>query len=343
MALELPRARLSGAPQLRRRDVPVDQILAVLGRNPYAEAMNNVRPLLSDALAKRAALRREVVQAKEIQKILQSDGRPPDQTSLSPSLLLDAEKARHSFNKTGNRYLPVGGGSIFDTETQGFLTDGNLNDRHGEALRGANQQSPYVDSADGIPLIFDRDNQRYIRADTGQEARGKIVPAKGNNEAVSMGSRAAVMMPKVKYIFDKLDDMGEVSARMALTPGIGNVFFPVINQMKNELLQVGFTFGGKNFTGNEASIIAGAMVPGAFDNKESRALKRTAINGYISGQLDLLQAANLLGAGGSVIKEIIKANDPNNSLSVDSVDSNAVPTVGQTFNGEKVIGVKRVK
>lgn len=49
--------------------MPLDSLLAVLGRNPYAEALNDVGPALSDALAKRAAIRKEVEQVGKLETL----------------------------------------------------------------------------------------------------------------------------------------------------------------------------------------------------------------------------------------------------------------------------------
>lgn len=208
--------------------------------------------------------------------------------------------------------------------------------------RGSTQQSQLVDSHDSTPLLFDRDNKRYIRSTDNNPVIGSAIPMKGNAEAVTQTSRGLELIPKIDSLFDALDKKGEMGARASVTPLIGPLIYPEITQLKNELKQVGFTFGGKNFTGNEEKIISGAMIPGPLDSKESRDAKRKAIKGYVSGQIDLLSAANLLGASGKTVKDLLSkatGNDPHGTIKTinsqaeydalpsgsDYIDSNGVP------------------
>jgi hypothetical protein len=176
----------------------------------------------------------------------------------------------------------------------------------GLAQRGSVQQTAYVDSSDGAPLFFDREGQRYVRSSDGQTVVGRPVPNKGQGEAVQSAARASELMPKIDVLFDALNQKSELGARAAVAPAIGPAFYPEINQLRQEVKQVGFTFGGKNFTGNEEAIIMGALIPGPFDSPASREAKRTALKGYVSGQIDLMGAANLLGPAGIEIKRVIK-------------------------------------
>lgn len=68
MAISLPRATFSDAPQPKRRQIPLEQILAVQGNNPYAAAIDQIGPILSQALQKRADLRRQAGQIKKIEE-----------------------------------------------------------------------------------------------------------------------------------------------------------------------------------------------------------------------------------------------------------------------------------
>lgn len=69
MAINLPRASLSEAPQRKKQQVPLEQILAVMGRNPFAEAINDVGPVLSQALQRRAELRRQAEVGGQLEKL----------------------------------------------------------------------------------------------------------------------------------------------------------------------------------------------------------------------------------------------------------------------------------
>lgn len=198
--------------------------------------------------------------------------------------------------------------------------------------RGSIQQSQWIDS-DGTPLLFDRDNQRYVRSDNGALPAGKITPAKGNAEAVQSAGRGAELYKKVDPLFDELQAKGDLGSRAALLPGVRNVAFPEINQMRNELRQAGFSFGGKNYTGTEAGIIEGTLVPNSLDSPESMELKRQAVKGYLKGQIDLLGAANLLGASGVQIKTILDKDAPSFSS---EAEAEAAEAQGLLKKGQRV-------
>jgi hypothetical protein len=175
----------------------------------------------------------------------------------------------------------------------------------GTGGKGSVQQSQLVDSHDSVPLLFDRDNRTYVRSTDGQPVIGSAIPTKGNADAVSTTSRGLELLPKIDRLFNALDKKTPIGAKAATMPILGSVLYPEETQLRNELKQVGFTFGGKNFTGNEENIIVGAMVPSWNDNKASREAKRKALKGYISGQIDLMSAANLLGASGKSVKDLL--------------------------------------
>jgi len=79
MAIKLPQARFSDAP---RRPTPKDNtdlILRVMGNNPYAQAIDQITPVLSKALEQRALRRR---QANTVQQMASTAGEaPPDQNN----------------------------------------------------------------------------------------------------------------------------------------------------------------------------------------------------------------------------------------------------------------------
>lgn len=65
MALRLPEYRPPAAPQAIPTNVPLNQILAVRGQNPYAQAIDQITPLLSQAFEERAK-RKKQLQANEM-------------------------------------------------------------------------------------------------------------------------------------------------------------------------------------------------------------------------------------------------------------------------------------
>lgn len=133
MALELPKARPSGAPQSRKRDVPVEAILRVLGNNPYAKALDVSGEALSQAIQQRAELRRN---ANAITQMAQAAGEeaPTDPRGLTPSSygsVLQLKDKRSAENREQKR---------FDAEMK-FKRDQLASlDKHRAALAAAKQQ-----------------------------------------------------------------------------------------------------------------------------------------------------------------------------------------------------------
>lgn len=82
MGLKLPQSRPSAAPQLKRREVPVEAILQVMGNNPYAQAIDRVTPMLSKALEQRAQRRRD---AATVGQMASAVGEAAPQGDVDPS------------------------------------------------------------------------------------------------------------------------------------------------------------------------------------------------------------------------------------------------------------------
>lgn len=315
MALELPKRRIESRQiQIPKRNVPLEQIIAVQGRSPIAEGIT----ALSGAIQKRAELREE---GERIAKVESAYGLEPgtltgfgEESALSLGKQVSENRKPtyvQQINPDGTANLleiPAGGkfGGTVRTPTPGL---------------GTITQTSYVDSADGTPLILDKTTRSYLRVGENKAPIGKAVPSKGQAEATQSTSRALEILPKIDILFDSLSKKSELGARTATAPFIGRVAYPEINQLKNEVKQIGFTFGGKNFTGTEEQIITDALIPGPLDNDASREAKRKALKGYISGQTDLLGAANLLGPAGNRIKAVIKGNN------LDSIESNEVERI----------------
>lgn len=82
MAINLPERRLSAAPQPRRRQVPVEQILQVMGNSPVGQSLSNVGKQLGEALMVASAKRK---QKEEMAALGEMVGAEPEAFSrLSP-------------------------------------------------------------------------------------------------------------------------------------------------------------------------------------------------------------------------------------------------------------------
>lgn len=68
MAINLPERRFSVAPRPERRKVPIEQILAVMGNNPVAQALPGIGKQLGEALMASAARKRQEAQISGISK-----------------------------------------------------------------------------------------------------------------------------------------------------------------------------------------------------------------------------------------------------------------------------------
>jgi hypothetical protein len=99
MSIRLPQPRIAEAPKSNKRQIPLEAILQVMGRNPYAEALNDVGPALSQALQKRAELRRNAnisgVMYKEAGETPPADlgGFTPDTTAALLGIQTNRKKA----------------------------------------------------------------------------------------------------------------------------------------------------------------------------------------------------------------------------------------------------------
>lgn len=82
MGLRLPESRQSEAPRPQRRRVDTEAILRVMGNNPYAQAIDNITPALSEALMQRAQARKMAQQQAALSEVTGAD--PQMLSRLSP-------------------------------------------------------------------------------------------------------------------------------------------------------------------------------------------------------------------------------------------------------------------
>jgi hypothetical protein len=362
--------------QVQKRQIPLEQIIAVKGQNPLATGIETAGNVIGAAITKRAQLQQ---QGQQLAALAKMAGQPvPDTNTLTPELYekglsfksaadqkraeaakqrVDLELKLEQLRAGYSEIDPATGAKREYPGVQGlsiaYGPDGNPVIRRdetykpkeipkstggGQAQRGSAQQSQYVDAFDSTPLYWNRDKRAYLRVNTDEQPKGKITLNKGQAEAVQNASRGAVLLPKVEELKSDLENRSEIGARLATTPVIGPIFYPQETQLLNELAQVGFQFGGKNFTGHEEKIIRGAMIPGPTDSKASREKKFQAIQGYVTGQMNLSDAANLLGPAGDQIKKVL-ASSQAGSQGLQAIPTTPPPPMAATNpkTGQKII------
>lgn len=162
------------------------------------------------------------------------------------------------------------------------------------------QQSQFVDK-DGTPLVYDPRTESYKRANIGGNVTP--VPRKGDESAVGDAALLTNQVPNIKIMFDAYRN--SKNPRLQATPA-GRLLNPVGKQAEDSLKLAAFTFGGKNLTGTEKKVVFQALFPSITDNEESRNAKETLLTNYMSGKIDLLEAANLLGPSGSEMRSILE-------------------------------------
>lgn len=161
------------------------------------------------------------------------------------------------------------------------------------------QQSQYVDPTDGTPLNFLSGN--YLRPD-GTPSRGIPALKKGDESAVTDATLLANQIPNIKPMFDAYRN--SKFAKLQATPA-GRLMNPEGKQAESALKLAAFTFGGKNLTAQEKDVVFGALFPSWTDNDASRDLKEQLLSNYMTGKIDLLQAANLLGGAGAPLQAML--------------------------------------
>lgn len=191
--------------------------------------------------------------------------------------------------------------------------------------------SPYVDPGTGQPLIFTPGAGLSPAKSTGASSGTPTLKA-GNEQAIGDVALMQTQAPNIDKLFNAYAAKGPMAARAQATP-IGRVLDPETKQLENSLKLAAFTFGGKNLTGQEKSVVFGAFFPSATDNAASLEQKRNLLKDYFSGKVDLLQAANLLGPTGNSVKAMLQnkvANQPQpNVTSVSALDPEAEAAISR--------------
>lgn len=158
-SIRLPQAQLSELPAIRKRNPQTEQILQVLGQNPFAEAINTAVPEIADALQKRAALKKQGQQAAKLGSLLglessQTSGLDPS-TVLSLGSVLESRKEKER-KRSEDSYTP---------EQLNVISTGSIVDLPKVFPNGVPKQA--VDMAGVVAnrkaLDLDRDENRRLR------------------------------------------------------------------------------------------------------------------------------------------------------------------------------------
>lgn len=158
-SIRLPQAQLSELPPLRKKNSQANEILQVLGRNPYAEAIDVVSTDIAGALQKRAQLKKQGEQAARLGSLLglessQTQGLDPS-TVLSLGTVLESRKEKERKRSEGS-YTP---------EQMNVISTGSISDLPKVFPEGVPKEA--VDLAGTITnrksLDLDRDENRRLR------------------------------------------------------------------------------------------------------------------------------------------------------------------------------------
>lgn len=101
MALRLPQARSSSAPQPSKQQVPVEEIIRVMGNNPLGQALPGIGASIGQAIQAAAQRRKQQQQLAALGKAVgaeegQFDSLDPTGASLIARSLLEQQKAKES-------------------------------------------------------------------------------------------------------------------------------------------------------------------------------------------------------------------------------------------------------
>lgn len=104
MGIQLPQSRTSQAPRTSKSYDNTDAILKVMGTNPYAQAIDQLSPALSQALQRRAELRRQAQQIAGISKAtgIDLEGITDPAIAVSVANKKESEDIRKQQNESNN-------------------------------------------------------------------------------------------------------------------------------------------------------------------------------------------------------------------------------------------------
>lgn len=97
-SVKLPQATFSEAPRTTRRDPQTDAILRVMGANPVAGAINEVAPDVTDALTRRAKMKKEAQEVAQLASLTGEDPAFYNKLSLPTAKELVLKKLSHQYD-----------------------------------------------------------------------------------------------------------------------------------------------------------------------------------------------------------------------------------------------------
>lgn len=162
---------------------------------------------------------------------------------------------------------------------------------------------------------------------------GTPVLKQGNDQAINDVSLIKEQIPIVSRMFDSYKSKGKLAKAAQATP-LGYVLDPSTKADENALKLSAFTFGGKALSKDEKGVVFNALFPNPYGLDDDAALnkKQTLLTQYMTGKIDLLQAANLLGPAGAPLKGMLQSK----------LQTGATPQNVQTTDPEADAAIARI-
>lgn len=176
-SIKLPTATFSEAPRTKQRDPQTEAILRIMGNNPIANSIETVGTDVTDALARRAKMRRE---AQEVAQLATLAGDSPDAYSKLGSTLasqIALAKIKHKMDleaagvkESANNYTPE--------QIKALFGDNPLDLPNAFGPRGVPQSglTLFANNMNRKALDEDRNSNRWLREELGRanlDARDK--------------------------------------------------------------------------------------------------------------------------------------------------------------------------
>ena len=188
--------------------------------------------------------------------------------------------------------------------------------------------------------VFQMENRGLKQA--GTVPRGsRVLPAeKGITEPTLAASSAASALSMIDPVYEKYAQLNPAEKRIAAVKGgplsfVSKATFPELKALEDNLIaQTVFQMGGKQLTLAEKEIVSNAFLPTFFDTPKSIELKKSAAKEYLSGRIDILEAANLLGPAGLGIKRLAqKAMQSSTKKGLNSNERSELEQLERELNG----------
>lgn len=265
---------------------------------------------IGSALEKRRAMAQQLARGAALAKNPEVQGLFPGSetgsTNATPEMITALLGNEQGNLLTGLAKLKQGDAnqSVFtiDPVTQEMVPVGTV--KKGSKVVTVPRMNPSMtESVDesGNPLYFDpREKALYPVA---VPKGGKVLPKKGDESSLADANLLSNQLPNIKTMFDAY--RSSKSPRLQSTQA-GRLLNPAGKQAEDSLKLAAFSFGGKNLTGQEKDVIFGALFPSWTDNEQSRNAKEALLTNFMTGKIDLMEAANLLGPAGATMRTMLE-------------------------------------